>query len=114
VHPTGTNASNQNGPVERAHQTTSNVLRATHLGAGFDAKFWPYVMNWRVAGSRGLKVVLGGFACRAEEGEKTRWLVDNYGSKDHCVEFDHYIFRKGDRLETEPLTAVLGTVRARP
>jgi hypothetical protein len=38
VHPTGADASIQNGPVERAHLTVANALRAMLLGANLDAR----------------------------------------------------------------------------
>ncbi|KAG7353842.1 hypothetical protein IV203_003197 [Nitzschia inconspicua] len=41
IRPTGADASNQNGPVERAHLTVANALRAMLLGAGLDPRFWP-------------------------------------------------------------------------
>lgn len=45
VHPTGADASNQNGPVEQSHQTIGNALRSMLSGAGLDAKFWPYAFK---------------------------------------------------------------------
>ncbi|KAG7343608.1 reverse transcriptase RNA-dependent DNA polymerase [Nitzschia inconspicua] len=45
VRPTGADASNQNGPVERAHLTVANALRAMLLGAGLDPRFWPYAFH---------------------------------------------------------------------
>ncbi|KAG7341265.1 GAG-pre-integrase domain containing protein [Nitzschia inconspicua] len=45
VCPTGADASNQNGPVERAHLTVANALRAMLLGAGLDPRFWPYAFH---------------------------------------------------------------------
>jgi hypothetical protein len=45
VRPTGADASNQNGPVERAHLTVANFLRAMLLGADLDARFWPYAFH---------------------------------------------------------------------
>ena len=34
--------SHQNGPVERAHRTVSQSVKALLFGAGLDVKFWPY------------------------------------------------------------------------
>ncbi|MCE2995760.1 MAG: hypothetical protein LW863_09190 [Flammeovirgaceae bacterium] len=45
VLPTGADSSNQNGPVERAHQTVANAIRALLLGANLDARFWPYAFH---------------------------------------------------------------------
>jgi hypothetical protein len=45
VRPTGADASNQNGPVERGHLTVSNAIRALLLGASMDIKFWPYAFH---------------------------------------------------------------------
>ena len=42
IHPTGADASHQNGPAERAHRTLANTIRALLLGADLDIKFWPY------------------------------------------------------------------------
>ena len=39
---TGAEASFQNGPVERAHRTLSNSIRALLTGANLPLKFWPY------------------------------------------------------------------------
>jgi hypothetical protein len=41
VRATGADASNQNGPVERAHRSVANAMRAMLLGAGLDLRFWP-------------------------------------------------------------------------
>ena len=38
--PTGADSSNQNGPVERAHRTVANSIRAMLHGANLDIKFW--------------------------------------------------------------------------
>jgi hypothetical protein len=45
VRPTGAESSNQNGPVERAHLTVANALRAMMLGASVDMQFWPYAFH---------------------------------------------------------------------
>jgi hypothetical protein len=45
VRPTGADASNQNGPVERSHQTIGNALRSMLSGAGLTAKFWPFAFQ---------------------------------------------------------------------
>jgi hypothetical protein len=45
VRPTGADASNQNGPVERGHLTVANAIRAMLLGANLDARFWPYAFH---------------------------------------------------------------------
>ena len=45
VRPTGADSSNQNGPVERAHLTVANAIRALLLGASLPAKFWPYAFH---------------------------------------------------------------------
>ena len=42
IRPTGTDSSNQNGPVERCHQTTAKGIRSYLTGASLDVKFWPY------------------------------------------------------------------------
>ena len=39
VHPTGTNSSYQNGPIERAHCTVGDHVRALLIGAALDIKF---------------------------------------------------------------------------
>ena len=43
--PTGADSSNQNGPVERAHRTVANSIRAMLHGANLDIKFWPYAFH---------------------------------------------------------------------
>ena len=43
ILPTSPDASNQNGPVERAHCTISQGFKALLIGAGIYVKFWPYV-----------------------------------------------------------------------
>ena len=43
IHPTGADTSNQNGPVERAHRSIADTIRALLTGSGIDTKFWPYV-----------------------------------------------------------------------
>ena len=45
IRPTGADASNQNGPVERAHLTFSNAIRSQLLGANLSPKFWPYAFH---------------------------------------------------------------------
>ncbi|GAX10430.1 hypothetical protein FisN_21Lu161 [Fistulifera solaris] len=45
VCPTGADASNQNGPVERAHLTIANAIRAMLIGANLSVKFWPYAFH---------------------------------------------------------------------
>jgi hypothetical protein len=45
VCPTGAEASNQNGPVERAHLNVANAIRAMLHGAALPAKFWPYAFH---------------------------------------------------------------------
>ena len=45
VRPTGADASNQNGPVERAHLTVANGVRAMLHGANLDGRFWPYAFH---------------------------------------------------------------------
>ena len=45
VRPTGADASNQNGPVERAHLTLANAVRAMLHGANLPIKFWPYAFH---------------------------------------------------------------------
>ena len=45
VRPTGSDASNQNGPVERAHLTIANAIRAMLHGAGLSPTFWPYAFH---------------------------------------------------------------------
>ena len=42
---TGADASNQNGPVERAHRTISNSIWALLFGSGLSTHFWPYAVN---------------------------------------------------------------------
>ena len=43
IHPTGADASNQNGPVEQAHRSIDDTIWALLLtGSGIDTKFWPY------------------------------------------------------------------------
>ena len=42
IHPTGTDSSHQNGPVERAHRVIGDHVRALLIGAQLDVKFWPY------------------------------------------------------------------------
>ena len=43
IYPTSPDSSNQNGPVERAHCTVSQGIKALLFGAGLNVKFWPYV-----------------------------------------------------------------------
>ena len=45
VRPTGADASNQNGPVERAHLTVANGVRSLLHGADLDPRFWPYAFH---------------------------------------------------------------------
>ena len=45
IRPTGADASNQNGPVERAHRTVANAIRSMLHGARLDIKFWPYAFH---------------------------------------------------------------------
>ena len=45
IRPTGADASNQNGPVERSHLTVANAIRAMLLGANLDVRFWPYAFH---------------------------------------------------------------------
>jgi GAG-pre-integrase domain len=52
IRPTGSDSSNQNGPVERAHCTVSNALRAMLHGANLEIKFWPYAFHHYVFGLR--------------------------------------------------------------
>jgi hypothetical protein len=40
--PNGADLSHQNGPVERAHQTIGDALRALLSGADLDPRFWPH------------------------------------------------------------------------
>ena len=55
VHPTGTDSSHQNGPVEQAHRIIGDHVRALLIGANLNIKFWPYPfsiifvfkMQWR-------------------------------------------------------------------
>ena len=42
IHPTGADASNQNGPVERAHHTIADTIWAILAGSRIDTKFWPF------------------------------------------------------------------------
>ena len=42
IKPTGADASHQNGPVKRGHQTIADMMRALLTGANLDIKFWPY------------------------------------------------------------------------
>jgi hypothetical protein len=46
IYPTGADASHQNGPVERAHQTIGDALRALLTGANLDPRFWPYAFYY--------------------------------------------------------------------
>ena len=39
IHPTGTDSSHQNGPVERAHFVIGDHVRALLIGANLDIKF---------------------------------------------------------------------------
>ena len=45
VHPTGTDSSHQNGPVESAHQVIGDHICALLIGASLDIKFWPYAFS---------------------------------------------------------------------
>ena len=42
IYITGPNASFQNGVVERRHRTVSTSIKSLLIGAGLEAKFWPY------------------------------------------------------------------------
>ena len=42
VYHTGGYSSNSNGPVERAHRTVADDIKAVMLGDGLKVKFWPY------------------------------------------------------------------------
>ena len=39
IHPTGADASNQSGPVERAHRSIADTICALLTGSGIDTKF---------------------------------------------------------------------------
>ena len=54
IRPTGSDASNQNGPVERAHRTVANAIRAQLHGAGLAIKFWPYAFHHYIRVKNGL------------------------------------------------------------
>ena len=41
IHPTGSDNSCQNGPVERRHRTLVNTVQVLLLGANLDVEFWP-------------------------------------------------------------------------
>lgn len=45
IRPTGADSSNENGPVERAHLTMANGIRAMLTGANLDVRFWPYAFH---------------------------------------------------------------------
>ena len=45
IHPTGANASHQNGPVEQAHRTVAKGMRAFLVGSSAPIKFWPYAFK---------------------------------------------------------------------
>eukprot|EP00980_Cylindrotheca_fusiformis_P004427 scaffold946_cov73-Cylindrotheca_fusiformis.AAC.2 len=45
VYPTGADASNQNGPVERGHLTVADHIRAMLFGANLDIQFWPFAFH---------------------------------------------------------------------
>ena len=45
IRVTGADASNQNGPVERAHGTVAAAVRALLHGAGLGIKFWPFAFH---------------------------------------------------------------------
>ena len=45
IIPTGSDASFQNGPVERSHCTIGEAVKACLHGAGLDIKFWPYALQ---------------------------------------------------------------------
>ena len=45
IRPTGADASNQNGVVERTHLTVANAIRAFLIGANLAVKFWPYAFH---------------------------------------------------------------------
>jgi hypothetical protein len=45
IEPTGADASNQNAPVERPHQTIGNALRTMLHGAQLPNCFWPYAFD---------------------------------------------------------------------
>ena len=42
IYPTSPDVSYQNGPVERAHHTISQGIKALLFGADLDVKLWPY------------------------------------------------------------------------
>ena len=42
IFPTSADSLHQNGPVERAHRTVGDTVRALLTGANLDIKFWPY------------------------------------------------------------------------
>lgn len=45
IRPTGADASNQNGPVERGHLAVANGIRSLLGGANLDIHFWPYAFH---------------------------------------------------------------------
>ena len=45
IQPTGADASNQNGPVERGHLTVANSILAMLTGSNLGVKFWPYAFH---------------------------------------------------------------------
>jgi hypothetical protein len=48
IRPTAPEASYQNAPAERPHQTIGNMLRTMLDGAGADYKFWPYAFQMAI------------------------------------------------------------------
>ena len=45
IRPTGADASHQNGPVEQAHLTVANAIRACLIGVNLEPKFWPHAFH---------------------------------------------------------------------
>ena len=45
IHPTGADASHQNGLVKRAHRTVAKGMRSFLVSSGAPIKFWPYAFK---------------------------------------------------------------------
>ena len=57
IHPTGADASHQNGHVERSHRYVGDAIRAFLSGANLDVKFWPYAFyhHLRISNALGFR-----------------------------------------------------------
>lgn len=59
IYPTGTDSSHMNGPVERAHQSVGNCVRAFITGTNLVIKFWSYAFFNHICISNAFALAFG-------------------------------------------------------